>query len=375
MYLHLFTLLMRAIFVFLAGTARENGEYKKESLSVEEGRKMKQVAMAFLLMNVLIAGCFSKPNPPQDESHPQDRAEEALQIEEQAVEPLTGLKAQGDIHHPVLMVMVNNHAKARPQTGLNRADLVFEILAEGDITRFAAFYHSQTEGTVGPVRSARPYYLDLGEGFDAVIAHAGGSPDAKERYEQPGYPSLDGIGKGERYFWREDFRVSPHNLYTSLEKLLQGVEENNFSNHQNIPRLTFSDEADIPTGDKGVEKVTIAYHPLYNAGYAYNPAKGQYVRYTQGEMQVDFETKEPIVVDNVLVIRAKHDVLDDLGRRAVDVTGSGTGWLFQKGGVQEIEWAYEDGFPRPYTDGRELPLVPGKTWVNVIPENAEVHYE
>lgn len=327
----------------------------------------------------LLAGCRATETlVPSDglETKPDlVQPEDKVDNEEKAIAPLTGLAIGEALDHPIVMVMLNNHPKARPQTGLNRADIVFEVLAEGEMTRYAAFYHSERVGTIGPVRSARPYYLDLAEGLHAVVAHAGGSPEAKERFSQPGYPNLDGISAGEPYFWREDFRKAPHNLYTSMEKLLQGVKENGLADHHDIPELSFSTTDEYGATDETAHQIDIFYGPLYDIGYTYDAATEQYTRLTQGDEQIDRETSAPLTMENVLVIEAPHRVVDDQGRREIELTQSGEGWLFQKGFVREIEWRYEGGFPRPYEDGKELPLVPGKTWVNVVPEEAKVAFQ
>ena len=89
-------------------------------------------------------------------------------------------------------------------------------------------------------------------------------------------------------------------------------------------------------------------------------------------MQTDRETGEPVTMQNVLVIFAKHKVLDYVGHRAVDITGQGKGYLLQQGKAVPVEWKYRDGWIVPYRDGKECTLLPGKTWINVLPETGEV---
>lgn len=322
---------------------------------------------------VVMIGCASETTTRQDPAEVQLEKDEELDDGGRRA-PLTGLAVNRELDHPVIMAVINNHTQARPQTGLHRADIVFEILAEGDITRFAALYHSQAEGTIGPIRSARPYILDLAEGFDAVVAHAGGSPAAKERFGQTGYPSLDGIAAEETLYWREDSRQPPHNLYTSIEALIQGAEEKGFADRQAIPPLVFAEAEGADLAGVASGQVNISYGSSYEVSYAYDDAQNQYIRYTLGETHVDLDTQEPLSIDNVLIIKAAHDVVDEQGRRDIDLLAGGAGWLLQRGQVQEIEWQYENGFPRPYADGEELPLIPGRTWVNVIPDDGEVRY-
>ncbi|MGA9174173.1 MAG: DUF3048 domain-containing protein [Thermoactinomyces sp.] len=285
--------------------------------------------------------------------------------------PLTGTPISGG-KRPLLMVMINNHHKARPQSGLQRADVVVEILAEGEITRFAAFYYNDLKGTVGPVRSVRSYYLDLAEGAHAVVVHAGGAPDALKRIREEHVPDLDGIHQDERYFTRVSFRRAPHNLYTSLENLTQAIEKKG-----EVPSIRGGYHfVDTPATQNGraATKIHLVYHPLYEAGYQYDRATNSFIRYTEGVRQIDRETGHPLSMQNVLVVFAHHRVIDAVGHREVDVKGTGTGYLFQRGKAIPIEWKFRDGWIVPFKNGKEIDLIPGKTWVNILPETGKVSF-
>ncbi|UUZ92237.1 DUF3048 domain-containing protein [Paenibacillus sp. P25] len=139
--------------------------------------------------------------------------------------PLTGLETPEPVTRRPVMVMVNNHPAARPQSGLSQADLVYECLAEGEITRLVAIFQSRSfPDPIGPVRSIRPYFIELGKGFGALQVHAGGSPDGYAQLEREHIPELDEITNAGPSFWRESFRKAPHNLYTNLEKIGAGAE-------------------------------------------------------------------------------------------------------------------------------------------------------
>lgn len=326
---------------------------------------------ALLLAVVLLmlpVGCGWMPSKTEKEAtgEPRETAEPP------PPDPLTGLPSEGPAH-PTLMVMVNNHRKARPQSGLNRADLVVEILAEGEITRFAAFYHSRTEGKVGPVRSLRPYYLELGRGLNAVVVHAGGSTAALQEVRSSGWPSLDGIHQDAGYFRRERDRRAPHNLYTDLSRLQEAARTKGYGDRETKPVFRFDENGATAEGEPAAE-IDLVYHKLYEAGYRYDEESGEYVRYTQGEKQVDRETGEPLTMDNVLVIKAKHRVTDAAGHREVDLKGPGSGVLFQRGKAIPIQWENISGVVVPVRDGQMLPLLPGKTWINVLPETGKVTY-
>lgn len=315
------------------------------------------------LAMVLMVSCANKNGESEG-----PKAEEPKQV----VSPLTG-KLMENIDHPAIMVMVNNHRKARPQSGLHKADVVVEILAEGEITRFAAFYHSDLVGTVGPVRSVRPYYLDLAAGAHAVVAHAGGSKDALDRIQKEKIPSMNGIGQESDLYTRVSFRKAPHNLYAKLEDLLKASDAKGYGEWSVQGGYRFSENPATHSG-KPAETIDLQYHSLYQAGYRYDSASGRYIRYTEGERQEDRESGQPLSMENVIAVFARHQSIDWVGHRKVDVTGSGKGYLFQRGKVIPIDWKYENGWVVPYREGKVIHLIPGKTWVNILPETGKIQF-
>jgi hypothetical protein len=323
------------------------------------------VGILILTLTACSTPAYKPKNQPGENNADQKKVEQR--------DPLTGLVTHAP-DHPVLMVMVNNHRGARPQTGLGLADVVVEILAEGEITRFAAFYHSHTAGRVGPVRSVRNYYLDLAKGSGSIVVHAGGETDALARIRREGYPSLDGIHEDSRFFTRVPFRKAPHNLYTDLKQLNEAAEEKGYRTLRLRSAYLFSDQ---PAAEKGKNagRIHLIYHPLYKAGYQYDDASRSYIRYTEGERQVDRETNQPLSMQNVLVVFANHETIDSVGHRSVDVKGAGKGYLFQRGKAIPIEWRYRDGWIVPFSGGKEVPLLSGKTWVNVLPQTGKVSFE
>ena len=334
--------------------------------------KRKWIGLSLLVLfltGAILVACSKEPaqTEPQEMPEPVKVTPEEAE-EKKLVAPLTGLPVQVPIQRRVIGVMIDNQAKARPQSGLAQADVVYEILAEGDITRYLALFHSQIPEVIGPVRSLRPYYLEIARGYDAIIVHAGGSPAAKEEVDRTGYPSLDGTRSGGPYFYRTDHRKAPHNLYTGRDKLLEGEAKFGYDQGYSLPRLLFLGEGETVAGE-GAVQIEVDYLNGYRVSYEYDEEKGTYTRYVKGTVHSDEQTGEPLTFSNVLVIEADHHILDQAGRRSVDLASGGKGYLFQQGKVQEVSWQFVDGLIRPYVDGREVGLVPGKTWVNIIPDN------
>jgi hypothetical protein len=282
--------------------------------------------------------------------------------------PLTGEGSLVEINERIIAVMINNHGKARPQTGVDHADMVYEVLSEGMITRLVALYQSKSPEVIGPVRSLRPYLIDIANGFDAVFAHAGGSQEALNIVKNRGLPSLDEIYNAGPSFYRVNFRKAPHNLYTNINLLREGAERRKYNEESTIPSIKFKDPMEKMEGlDAGW--INIEYHSSYQVAYEYDTETQLYTRFARGEPHVDMETTLPLTTTNLFVIETTHKTLDKVGRRAIDVMSEGNGYLFQRGKMQEVHWKNVDGVIRPMKNGEELGLYPGVTWVNIIPNS------
>ncbi|CAM3463931.1 DUF3048 domain-containing protein [Marinicrinis lubricantis] len=332
------------------------------------------------LTAVLAAGCGNATtevqNPQVEEKPP---VEEPIQEEVPVVypftAPLTGLGTEDHLQQRPVSIMVENSPAARPQSGLQYADIVYEILAEGEITRFVAIYHSEDAEVIGPVRSIRPYFVEIGDGLDAVIVHAGWSQDAMNLLSARKLNHLDAVYGDHEYYWRSDERKAPHNLYTSLEKIAEGAEDRGFREVWEPVMPVFTEADDVIAG-QAVAKVTMDYLQGYQVAYEYSDEDGLYYRIMAGEPHVDKETETPLSAMNVLICRAAHTVTDSAGRREVDIFGPGEGYLLQKGQMNEVTWEYRNGMIRAYDEsGQEMPLVPGKTWIQVVPQSSNVEFE
>lgn len=290
--------------------------------------------------------------------------------------PLTGEETEEKTDHRILSVMVNNHLKARPQSGLSQADIVFEILAEAQITRFLALFHSDIPDTIGPVRSARAYYFQIAEGYDALYTYHGASNAINHQVANSGVAYLDGATYDNNgwLFKRTADRPAPHNSYLLTEGVARAMESKGYEADLTSEAMPFAEEAGVTAGTH-VENVEITYGSRTQVSFTYDRENEQFLRSSDGEATIDRANSERIAVENVWIIEADHQVVDDAGRRDIDLTTGGSSYLLQKGQMQEVEWKNVDGRLLPFEDGQPLPFVPGQTWVNVIPVNAEVDTE
>lgn len=278
-------------------------------------------------------------------------------------------------------VVIENSPDARPQSGLEEADIVFEFLAESSITRFVAIYQSEYPEKVGPVRSARPYFLETAKGYDAFFVAHGYSESAKAMLDNEYIEHINGMAYEGVYFERDDSRDAPHNSYTSGEVITTAMNDLGVSTtSDDIPEYQFytEDEMDNIVGDQASE-VKVSYgSSTYDNTFVYDPEKGSYTRHVDGEVTVDRETGEPVEIQNIMVIEAPHSYEDNGENRVIDMTAGGRGYMIQNGVIYPIQWENVDGKITPYVDGVEAKLVPGKTWVNVLPTSefdAAVTYE
>ncbi|MCM3412383.1 DUF3048 domain-containing protein [Metabacillus litoralis] len=294
-----------------------------------------------------------------------------VKAEESVIYPLTGIatEEQNITQRPVA-VMINNHPKARPQSGLTKADVVYEVLAEGNITRFLAVFQSEVPDIIGPVRSARDYYIDISKGFHALYISHGWSPSAKERLVSNEVDHINGMLHDGTLFWRADHRNAPHNSYISKDNILQGAELKQYTMMEDVIPFDFLTEEEMKEikGEQ-VNKFVIKYDKseTWQSTYEYNQTEQTYKRYSGNEDTVDLESGDSVELTNIFVVQMKHKVIDKEGRRTIDMTSGGKALLMQKGMMQEVEWENHDGRILPVKDGEVVKLVPGRTWVNVVP--------
>ncbi|SFE26093.1 Protein of unknown function [Lentibacillus persicus] len=342
----------------------------------------KLIVFMVLCMLVLTAACSEEEKQEaQDNESKDNTVKEKNETPESPVEkeifPLTGAETEAPVNHRIVSVMVNNHRQARPQTGLSKADVVFEILAEGRITRLLALYQSELPDVIGPVRSAREYYFELANGYDALYVYHGAANFVNDMIKERGIEHLDGAvyDNNGQLFKRESFRKAPHNSYLQTEAVNDTAKEKGYEVEQTYDPLPFAtdEEAADFSGD-AAGKVGIDYssgvsYTSYTVEYTYNENEETYARSSDGEKTVERNTGEQVTADNIFIVEAPHQVIDSAGRREIDLESGGNAYLVQKGKVRKIKWENRDGRIVPVKDGKLLKFVQGNTWINVVPSS------
>ncbi|UII56344.1 DUF3048 domain-containing protein [Cytobacillus spongiae] len=320
---------------------------------------------------LLLSGCSGKEDvQPKEES-----SEEVVKKVEADTEytnhfPLTGVGTNEDFGGRAVAVMINNDPKARPQSGLHQADIIYELLAEGNITRFLAIFQSEQPEKVGPVRSSRDYYIDLAKGYNSLYIAHGWSPEAKEMLTSGYIDNINGMEYDGSLFERASFRQAPHNSYITFENIIKGAKENDYEMKSPPASLTFLTEKEVKAL-QGTEakSIMISYfsNALFHLTYEYDEELEKYKRYTNGELTNDMESEEPVLIDNLFIVEMEHEIIDASGRREINLTSGGKGYLIQKGKRNEVDWKNVDGKIIPFANGKEVGLTQGKTWINVVP--------
>lgn len=338
------------------------------------------IVLMLILSVAMVTACSSKeaetpfvPTPDTAIEEPQiDTPEEPTPSLYTA--PLTGLPIDEASNRRPIAVMINNAAAARPQTGLNEADMMYEVLAEGGITRLIAIYQSaDVVPKIGPVRSIRPYMIELGESYNGVLVHAGGSTDAYAILQSQKKADLDEIYNAGKYFWRDKSRKAPHNLYSSLEKLIEGANSHKYDmESQAIPTYTFHADDTEAKGEYAKQFEVQFQLKKYVVGYDYDETSKTYKRSINNSAHQDSDTKEQLSATNVIVLGADHKVLDDVGRLSINLDLGGEAMLFQHGKVLKGTWIHKaNDVIRFVKDNVEVPLYTGKTHFLIVPNNPD----
>lgn len=335
--------------------------------------RLTRLACVVLATLVLFASACSNNETPQEPEKKPEKEESPVK----ATAPLTGVETKVTPPERAVAVTINNHPDARPQSGLSQADLVYEVLAEGNVTRFLAIFQSEKPENIGPVRSARQYFIDLSKGYDALFIAHGYSPEAKQALQSGTIDQINGIQHDGTLFKRANFRKAPHNSYITFKNIEKGAEDAGYEMVEAPKSLEFlaEEETENLSGDAAANvKVAYSQDSSFIAEYHYDPQDDTYTRSSGGAATVEYENDNPVLVDNVIVIEAAHTIKDSEGRRGIDLDSGGKAYVFQKGIAQEAEWKNEDGRILPYINGEPIKLMPGKTWINIVPELTMVSF-
>jgi len=279
-------------------------------------------------------------------------------------------------------VMIDNHDDARPQVGINDAFVVYEIIVEGGFTRMMPIFKGADLDEIGPIRSARHYYLDYALEHDAIYVHYGESPQADYDISALGVTEIDGIYQSTSDFWRTKGKYAPHNVLTSTSNLKKIAENKNYSitsDKKSVLNYT-AEDVDLTNGQGAIE-VYIPYSNSQSVTLKYDEEKQNYVKYANGKKQTDWKSEEDIAFKNIIITFCKNYTLNDpenKGRQGLNNVGILGGYYITNGKAIKITCDKESRNAQTvYKDleGNEIQVSDGNTYISICPIEAKVIIE
>ena len=270
------------------------------------------------------------------------------------------------------------------QYGIQDAYVIYEILAEGGITRLEAIFRDVNPEKIGPIRSSRSYYLDYAMEHDAIYVHWGWSPQAQSDISSYKINNINGIYEEGISIFRDSNYSAPNNGYTSMETIMKRAEQKGYATTSNkwkvfkysISELDYSNDASY----RSATNLVIGYSNSYSAKYTYDEEHKYYLRYNNDSAHIDNATGEQLHVKNILVLKINYSLIsgDDKGRIDLKNIGEGNGYYITNGGVIDITWKKESRNSKTkYYDkeGNELLFNDGNIFVQVQPVNYSLTIE
>ncbi len=334
----------------------------------------------------------SAENPAEEPA--EEHAEEPeVHVDWTGLNPLTGEAApEGISDNRPVMVMLNNLKQALPQSGNSQADIIYEILEEGGITRMLAVYQDITsvEGNLGTIRSTRPYYVSLVAGHDGILVHAGGSGAAYDKIEDLNVIDLDALNRlsrgGASLFWRDKGRLNAgvateHTMYITASDIAEFLANSGWrTQHESSFALdTLFVEDGTPDDGSVANVITVPFSGYKTGEFRYDEESGRYLVSEYGSPYIDQTSGQQVSVKNVIIVMTEVKAIegDAKGRISVAMTGSGIGYFACGGKYIPINWSRSSETSQyvfTTMDGEQLAFGVGNSYVNIVPTSCAVSF-
>ena len=277
-------------------------------------------------------------------------------------------------------VMINNHNQARPyHSNLNKANIIYEIIVEGGITRMLAIFKDKDLDRIGSVRSSRHYFLDYALENDAIYVHFGWSPQAQSDISKLGVNNINGLY--DSGFYRDttlpvDYE---HTAQTSTDGIKGVISARGYRTEYNSDDvlaeqvLKYSaDKVDISGKEDSIvaNNVSIPYSYYMTSSYTYDPEHEYYLRFANDKPHTDYVSKEQLHFKNIIVINVRNYSIDNYGRQGLDNVGTGTGYFITNGYARPITWEKSSRASKTvykYTNGEEIVVNDDNTFIQIQP--------
>ncbi len=358
----------------------------KKNIKTKKKKIIASLSLVFFFLVIIIAFFVinKTKETPTSENKNQEKTKSSLECRKDLQRHLDGvcLENSSKVNLWPIAVMIDNHPDAWPQYGVSQANLVFNTLVEGSATRLmAVFVVEEGDFKIGPVRSARPYFLDWVMGLNALYTHAGGSPEALEEIKENNVLDLNEITSyGPLYFERDNSKNAPHNLFTSLKKIDLAREDWNLRQEKPSYNPWMFSFTPSPS-KKNIEQIKINYSKsdLFKIKYKYSTSTQNFLRYQNQKPHTDAGNKQQIKVDNLIIQKVEKEIhLDTEDRLKINTLGQGKALIFINGKQIEASWKKEDKKSRTVffnKAGEEIVFKPGSIWVEIVPEGREIQID
>ena len=279
-----------------------------------------------------------------------------------------------------IAVMIDNNIGDAKHAGLQDSFVNYEIIVEGGLSRIMAIYKDKNTELIGPVRSARHYFLDYALEYDAVYVHYGWSPLAEENINSLNVQNINGM-TDPTPFARDPNLASPHNVFTTMNKIKSYIETNSYNNtSSNWKALHYSaDEINlekIQTNELiDAKEVTVNYSDNEKRSYTYDSENSYYLRNTNGNPHIDRLTNNQLHFKNIIIMKVPNKALDSEGRQDLETVGNGVGYYATNGYAKKITWSKSSRTSKTtysYEDGSEVVLNDGNTFIQIVPTTSGV---
>jgi hypothetical protein len=319
-----------------------------------------------------LAACTQPTNPdPSTPTSPTGEAPDDIPAEVVPGDtaPLTGLPfGDENLNRPALAAKVDNHPAARPQLALDRADIVFEALVEGGLTRYVAIWHSDLPAEIGPVRSVRPMDPDIVSPFGGILAYSGGQQRFVEAMLQtPVESAIHGQSNVRDFFYRSPDKVAPQNVIVRAIELVANFADKAPPKPQFVYATDPALATAVTAGDE-VTGFTTRFSSFQAPSWDWSASDGAFLRsQTNGPADVAL-SGERIAATNVVAIFVDIQVIQDIP--TTFLVASGTGFVATGGHILPVTWSKasrEAAIELRDSSGQEVTLAPGITWVELLP--------
>lgn len=340
-------------------------------------KKMWALLLCVALGAGLLSGCGKNEDGTTDSQAQPQATPQPINVFD--YNPLTGLSKDKNVpdgQRPVA-VMVDNLRDAWPQAGISQADVIYEMVTEGGITRLMAVYTDyRAIANVGPVRSARDQFVQFAMPMNAMLVHIGSSSYANDLLNYYRYQDIDGYYLGTNAFSfdsaRNQTRDKEHCWFTNGSLIQAGIDKVGTLQTTGTLNPLFSFAQSPVSGTAAANQIAFRFSQYADAAFAYDPASGNYLQSQFGVPHTDGVDGSQLSFKNVMVLVSNITLKKDGVVTEFDLS-KGDGWYFTGGTLQKITWQKGEPDAAPaFFDaaGKALAVNPGKSYIAVISKEA-----